>query len=85
MTGINTPGSWTCCKEAKIIDMMLDNFKILNILPYLSITYVVCTYWHCLKEAIPICTHNICLQWVGGGGYPLVSIAETNELKHNKT
>ena len=28
---------------------------------FISVTYVVGNYWHCLIEVIPMCPYNICL------------------------
>ena len=43
------------------MDMILGlsvNFKIVS---SFSVTYVVGTHWNFLREAIPMCTYNICL------------------------
>ena len=39
---------------------MIAVYCIIQIGCLLSVTYVVGTHWHCLIEAIPMCTDNIC-------------------------
>ena len=52
----NTDLHFECLKEAKTIDMILQNR--LNTL--YSITYVIGNHWNCFIEAIPMYTYNIC-------------------------
>ena len=50
-----------CLKEAETMDMTLGLSVNLNIGSLFSATNAVGIQWNGLKEAIPMCSYNICL------------------------